>query len=84
MFTLWYNYGIPSDLFNLLATGSLLLSTLRLDLCMLDIWLVTFNNLLLFLYLHIRAARVMSDQLTLWSDKVQTAIKKLPYKQKYW
>ena len=37
--------------------------------------LATFDNPLLFLYQHVRATPVMSDQVVLWSVKVQTAIK---------
>ena len=34
-------------------------------------------TILLVLYQHVRATPVMSDQVALWSDKVQTAIKKV-------
>ena len=34
-------------------------------------------TILLVLYQYVRATSVMSDQVALWSDKVQTAIKKL-------
>ena len=36
----------------------------------------SFDNLLLFLYHHVRATPVLSDQVVLWSDEVPTAIKK--------
>ena len=46
----------------------------------LDFWyLATFDNLLLLLYQHVRATPVMSDQVILWSDEVQTAIKSCFY-----
>ena len=44
---------------------------------MFDIWLATFDNLLSFLYLHVRATSMMSYRVALWSDKVQAGIKKL-------
>ena len=71
MFTLWYMVFCLS-----LSNRNFYVSyiDIRFLVCQ-DIWLATFDNLLLFLYHHVRVTSVMSDQVALCSDKVQTAIK---------
>ena len=44
----------------------------------LDIWLATFDSLLIIIsILHVRATSVMSHYVVLWSDIVHAAIKNL-------
>ena len=40
----------------------------------LGIWLATFEYLKLLLYLHVTATPVMSEQIAVWSDRVQAAV----------
>ena len=64
-------YGVPSYLMYPLATGIIL------NVNYITQTIATFDSLLSFLYQHVRATQVMSDQVAQWSDKVQIVIKKL-------